>query len=88
MVVCALAGGEEAGECLVFRVVIIGCKLTTPQAHWRELPTDVPPADIFINYFYEGNAAFDGETGERVFWLPKKKEDCSAYGCVEPGACS
>lgn len=85
MVVCTLAGGEEAGECLVL-VVIIGCKLTTPQAHWRELPTDVPPADVFISYFYEGNAAFDGETGERVFWLPRRKEDCASLGCVEPGA--
>ncbi|KIR57551.1 hypothetical protein I314_06690 [Cryptococcus bacillisporus CA1873] len=54
-------------------------------AHWRELPTDVPPADVFISYFYEGNAAFDGETGERVFWLPRRKEDCASQGCVEPG---
>ncbi|OXG65732.1 hypothetical protein C351_02169 [Cryptococcus neoformans c8] len=55
------------------------------QAHWRGLPIDVPPADIFVSYYYDGNAAFDGQTGERTHWLPKKKEDCSTYGCVEPG---
>lgn len=88
MVVCTLAGREEAGEWLEFRIVIIGCKLTAPQAHWRGLPIDVPPADIFVSYYYDGNAAFDGQTGERTHWLPKKKEDCSTYGCVEPGASS
>ncbi|WVQ81623.1 hypothetical protein IAT38_003747 [Cryptococcus sp. DSM 104549] len=54
-------------------------------AHFRELPAHLDLTDIFVSYFYDGNAAFNAITGERSFWLPKREEDCEFRGCIAPG---
>ncbi|ODN83757.1 hypothetical protein L202_01848 [Cryptococcus amylolentus CBS 6039] len=56
------------------------------RSHWRALPSHPPLPDILVSYFYEGLAAFDGDAGERIFWLPKKEESCTHSGCVEIGS--
>ncbi|ODN80081.1 hypothetical protein L198_07891 [Cryptococcus wingfieldii CBS 7118] len=55
-------------------------------SHWRALPSHPPLPNILVSYFYDGLAAFDGDTGERIFWLPKKEESCAVDGCVNIGS--
>ncbi|WVQ81664.1 hypothetical protein IAT38_003789 [Cryptococcus sp. DSM 104549] len=55
------------------------------KSYFRDLPTHISPGDIFVSYFYDGNAAFDAKTGKRLFWLARREEDCGHMGCVEPG---
>ncbi|WVR04590.1 hypothetical protein IAU60_001598 [Kwoniella sp. DSM 27419] len=53
------------------------------QAHF-DLPANTR-GDVFVNYFYQGNAVYDSQTGQRTAWLSKREQSCSYAGCVEPG---
>ncbi|WVF69931.1 hypothetical protein IAT40_004715 [Kwoniella sp. CBS 6097] len=54
------------------------------RAHFKQFPQSAQ-GDIFVNYYYQGNAMYDSETGNRVEWLPKKQESCTYMGCVPLG---
>ncbi|OCF37388.1 hypothetical protein I317_04503 [Kwoniella heveanensis CBS 569] len=80
------AGGGQGGEYMsgMYEWLYVHWQEDKKRAHFKEFPQRAR-GDIFVNHFYQGNALYDSETGNRVEWAPYKKESCTYMGCVPFG---
>ncbi|WVQ97974.1 hypothetical protein IAU59_005094 [Kwoniella sp. CBS 9459] len=77
------AGGDSLSG--MYQWLYVHWQEDKKRSHFKHFPQSIQ-GDIFVNYYYQGNALYDSATGNRVAWVPQKKESCTHMGCVPFGA--